>query len=121
MKIDKKYPNICVSNGKKKTFSDRLRNYYGQNIKTKQEIARLLSSFYVSDFLEFKDVSFSENISQKETYSVDDFIVDELRTGKSRQFLLVDFSYIFICICYKIFSIFYKFFLKNLMFIIDFI
>lgn len=91
MKIDKKYPNLCISNGRKKTFSDKLRNYYGQNIKTKQEMARLLSSFYVSDFLEFKDVSFNENISQKETYSVDDFIVDELRTGKSRQFLLVDF------------------------------
>lgn len=28
---------------------------------------------------------------KKETYSVDDFILDELRTGKNQQILLVDF------------------------------
>lgn len=85
------YPNRCQSNYKKDSFSGRLTGVFQQSPKTKLELNRLLNSFFYDEDLSFVDVSLIPNYPNKETYSVDYFIQDELRTGKWETAMQIDF------------------------------
>jgi hypothetical protein len=86
------YPNPQMRNGLKPTFAAKLRGRFEVRIKTKQEIARLLASLACADELELVDLRLVANTIEKETYCVDYFIADELRTGKWETALELDFK-----------------------------
>lgn len=78
---EREYPNLAMSNAKQSAFSDRLMGAFNQPVKTKMELTRLLTAFDLGGFLEFVGARLVPNYPDKETYPVDDFILDELRTG----------------------------------------
>lgn len=76
-----KYRYELVSNSKKISFIEKLSSKGGVNIKTKAELVRMINSYETSRYLEFKDLKIvdqKEN-SKEETYSMNFFILDEIR------------------------------------------
>lgn len=89
--VNRLYPNPDMGNGIKSTFAAKVRGWFEPRIKTKQEIARLLSSFAAAEKLEFIKARLLPNPVEKETYCVDFFIADELRCGKWETALVLEF------------------------------
>ena len=86
-----KYSFPLMSNTQNATFSLNMIEHYGQRIKTKTDLVRFLESFSCGDRLEFVDAEVLPNRKQGETYSMEDFISYELRSGNWDRALLVSF------------------------------
>lgn len=90
-KASYQYP--LLTNQYRETFAGSVSELYKKSVKTKSEIARLLKSFGYQNYVVFEDVEICkeppENIF---TYSMDDFIEEEIRIGGFQQTLLVSFS-----------------------------
>lgn len=85
------YENPLIGNGRKENFSRNMIEYFGQRIKTRTEIVRFLSSFKVSENLEFVDAKIFSEYKEAESYSMEDFIDYEYRTGDRERTL--EFSF----------------------------
>ena len=76
------YP--VLSNLSRESFAGNLSDRYRRGVKTRAEISRILSAYGYEDYAIFQDVILEPLAGAKgQTDSMDDFIVDELRTQKS--------------------------------------
>lgn len=86
-----RYSFPLMSNAQNATFSLNMIEHYGQRIKTKTDLVRFLESFSYGERLEFVDAEVLPNRKQGETYSMEEFISYELRSGNWDRALLVSF------------------------------
>lgn len=90
----KKYEYELMSNEVNINFSNKLAFDKAYTIKTKTELARLINSFKAAKYLNFKEVVLMEETLEedKETYEVNDFIIDEIREDKIKKVLVLYFE-----------------------------
>lgn len=90
----KRYEYELMTNEININFSNKLAFHKTNSIKTKTELARLINSFKASQYLKFKEVSLTEICSEenKETYEVNDFIIDEIREDNIKKSLILYFE-----------------------------
>ena len=90
----KQYDYEIMSNKVKISFSNRMFQGISQKIKTKTDLARVVDSYEVSRFLKFKDTKLINIMDRtlKETYEVNDFIVDEIRDSNVKKVLILSFE-----------------------------
>lgn len=85
------YP--VLSNLSRTSFTGNLSDRYRRGIKTRAEISRILSAYGYEDYAVFQDVVLEPYTGIKgQTYCMDDFIVDELRTEKTDMAMTLTFS-----------------------------
>ena len=85
------YP--VLSNLARESFAGNLSDRYRRGIKTKAEISRILAAYSYEDYVVFQNVSLEPFASAKcQTYPMDDFILDELRTEKAGTAMTLTFS-----------------------------
>ena len=87
----KNYENPLLSNEQNKSFSRDMIEYFGQRIKTRTEMTRFLNSFKCSEYLSFVEAKVTIKPRTIETYSTEEFIDYEYRTGDRAQFLELAF------------------------------
>ena len=87
--VDYEYP--LVDNKQDETFSRNMTEYFGQRIKTRSEMIRFFKSFKASETVEFVDAKIVDKCEDVETYSMEEFIDYEYRTGDRAQTL--EFSF----------------------------
>ena len=90
----KRYKYELMTNEININFSNKLAFHKANSIKTKTELSRLINSFKASKYLRFKDVSLTEICLEenKETYEVNDFIIDEIREDNIKKSLILYFE-----------------------------
>lgn len=76
------YDEPLISNEQDETFSRNLIEYFGQRIKTRTEMTRFFKSFKVSEHLSFVDAKIVDRPTRRQTYSTEEFIDYEFRTGE---------------------------------------
>lgn len=89
------YPYPVLSNRYKDSFSGSITEMFRKSIKTKGEMARLIESFSYDGYVTFQNCRICDQLPKEciaGNYNMDAFIQDEIRTGSSRQVLLLDFS-----------------------------
>lgn len=86
------YENPLMSNEQNKNFSHNMIEYFGQRIKTRTEMIRFLNSFKASEYLNFIDAKILDAPNVVETYSTEEFIDYEYRTGERAQTLEFSFK-----------------------------
>ncbi|SNS15220.1 hypothetical protein SAMN05446037_100510 [Anaerovirgula multivorans] len=89
-----KYNYELVSNSKKVSFIEKLSGKRVTNIKTKAELIRIINSFEISTYLDFKDIEIvdKEENSRKETYNMNFFILDEVRDSDYGKKMILYFT-----------------------------
>jgi len=90
-----KYPYPVLSNQFKESFSGSITELFRKSIKTRAEMARLIESFDYGDYVTFQGFEISSSIPAQCAacnYNMDQFIADEIRTGGTRQVLVVQFT-----------------------------
>ncbi|MBR1645959.1 MAG: hypothetical protein IJ685_04185 [Selenomonadaceae bacterium] len=85
------YENPLVGNERNENFSRNMIEYFGQRIKTRTEMIRFLNSFKASEIVEFVDAKIFDEYKDAETYSMEDFIAHEYRTGDRERTLEISF------------------------------
>lgn len=90
----KKYDYEIMSNYMNISFSNRFSFNNRYMVKSKSEIARLISSFKISEKLVFKDVIVEELVREEDRkiYDANDFIVDEIREEDIKKSLVLYFE-----------------------------
>lgn len=75
-------------------FTNKLAFEKPYTIKTKTELARVINSYKVSEYLKFNDVKLTEDYPDelKQTYEVNDFIIDEIREENVKKSLVLYFE-----------------------------
>lgn len=88
------YEYDLMSNEVNINFSNKLSFQRRYTIKTKTELARVINSFKASKYLKFRDLKLEkpQNKSLKETYDVNEFIIDEIREEDIRKILVLYFE-----------------------------
>lgn len=91
---NKKYEYELMTNEVKVNFTNKLAFEKPYTIKTKTELARLINSYKVSKHLIFNEVKLIEDYPKefKQTYEVNDFIIDEIREEKIKKSLVLYFE-----------------------------
>jgi hypothetical protein len=89
-----KYEYELMTNEVNISFSNKLSFEKPYTIKTKTELARVINSFKAASYFKFKDVKLENNHSEniKQTYDVNDFIIDEIRDENLKKVLILDFE-----------------------------
>ncbi|MBB6624518.1 normocyte-binding protein [Clostridium gasigenes] len=89
-----KYEYELMTNKVNVNFSNKLAFQNPYTIKTKTELARVINSLKASKYLKFKDIKLEKNhlIKIKETYDVNDFIIDEIRDENIKKALILYFE-----------------------------
>lgn len=86
-------PYPVLSNFSRESFAGNLSDRYRRGVKTKAEISRILTSFCYEQYVTFRDVALEPYIEElSQTYSVDSFILDELRTEQGNTAMVLSFS-----------------------------
>lgn len=86
-----KYP--VMGNFRSDGFTERLQQRYGQSIKTRGELSRFIKGFCLERYLKYEDCLLREYIDEpEETYAVNFFIIDEIRTDKKDKQLMLLFQ-----------------------------
>ena len=93
-KQNEKYEYELMTNEVNVNFSNKLSFEKPYTIKTKTELARVINSFKVSKYLIFKEIKLQEGYSEelKQTYEVNDFIIDEIRDENIKKILILSFE-----------------------------
>lgn len=88
------YKYELMTNEVKENFSNKLAFQKTYAIKTKTELDRIVNSFKISKKLKFTDFKLQEDYSGevKETYEVNDFIIDEIREENIKKVLILYFK-----------------------------
>ncbi len=91
---NEKYEYELMSNEVNVDFANKLAFEKSYTIKTKTELARIINSFKASEYLIFKEVKLEDSYSEelKETYEVNDFIIDEIRDENTKKALILYFE-----------------------------
>lgn len=91
---NEKYEYELMSNEVNVDFANKLAFEKSYTIKTKTELARIINSFKASEHLIFKEVKLEDSHSEelKETYEVNDFIIDEIRDENTKKALILYFE-----------------------------
>ena len=85
------YP--VLSNLSRESFAGNLSDRYRRGIKTKAEISRILAAYSYEDYVVFQNVALEPSPDARcQTYPMDDFILDELRTEKAGMAMTLTFS-----------------------------
>ena len=89
-----KYEYEFMTNKVNISFANKLAFEKPYTIKTKTELARVINSFKASNYLKFKDVKLEKKHSKKlkQTYDVNDFIIDEIRADNIKKILVLHFE-----------------------------
>ncbi|SDP16735.1 normocyte-binding protein [Clostridium gasigenes] len=89
-----KYEYELMTNKVNVNFSNKLAFQNPYTIKTKTELARVINSLKASKYLKFKDIKLEKNHLKKikETYDVNDFIIDEIRDENIKKALILYFE-----------------------------
>lgn len=86
-------PYPVLSNLSQESFAGSLSERYRRGIKTKAEIARILSAYGYENYVRFQDaVLVPSGTANSQTYCMDEFLLDELRTQRSGNDLLLTFA-----------------------------
>ncbi|BCZ45176.1 hypothetical protein psyc5s11_12430 [Clostridium gelidum] len=89
-----KYEYELMTNEVNINFSNKLSFEKSYTIKTKTELARVINSFKASNYFKFKDVKLEKKHSKrlKQTYDINDFIIDEIRDDNIKKVLILHFE-----------------------------
>ena len=90
----KNYSTPLMTNAEDETFARNIAEYFGQRIKTRTELVRFLQSFKCGEYLTFVDAkifSGKRHNGNFETYSTEEFIDFEYRTGDREQIFELSF------------------------------
>lgn len=88
---EKNYDNPLLSNEQNSSFARDEIEYFGQRIKTRTEMVRFFNSFKCSEYLTFVNAEVADRPRKIETYSTEEFIDYEYRTGERAQLLEISF------------------------------
>ncbi len=86
------YTYPLMSNGQRESFSRNMMEHYGQRVKTRTDLIRLLMSFYAFEGFSFEDMKVVPKMGQAETYSMEEFVKNEFRSGEQDRMLVVSLS-----------------------------
>lgn len=91
---NEKYHYELMTNEVNINFSNKLAFQKPYAIKSKTELARVINSFKVSKYLIFKESKLQETYpgEVKQTYEVNDFIIDEIRDENIKKVLILYFE-----------------------------
>lgn len=82
-----------ISNSRINSFINKFAKNQSYIIRTKAEINRIINSFEILKYVEFEDIEIKENnISKKQTYDMNYFIVDEIRVGDKKKTMILKFK-----------------------------
>ena len=85
------YETPLMTNAQNKSFSRQTAEYFGQRIKTHTELVRFLKSFKCSEYLTFANAKIYQGKRNFETYSTEEFIDFEYRTGEREKIFEISF------------------------------
>lgn len=87
------YTYPVMQNQRAETFSERFQGKYGQNVKTRAELARFINGFCLDDYVVYQDCRIQEEFDlPRETYSMNSFIEDEIRDRRYQKKLVLYFN-----------------------------
>lgn len=91
---NEKYEYEIMTNEVNVNFTNKLAFQKPHSIKTKMELARVINSFKVSKKLIFRELKLQEDYIEesKETYDLNDFIIDEIRDENIKKVLILYFE-----------------------------
>ncbi len=85
------YP--VMTNQRKDEFVERFFKRQGVSVRTASELRRFLEGFGLSEYVEFDSYELTDQKREvPETYSMNSFIIDELRDNEYRKCLLLKFK-----------------------------
>lgn len=85
------YP--IMTNQRKDEFVERFIKQQGKNVKTVSELIRFIKGFEMDEYVEFSGYRLTDQKKDiPETYSMNSFIIDELRENEYRKCLLLGFK-----------------------------
>lgn len=85
------YP--VMTNQRKDEFVERFFKRQGMNVKTAAELRRFISGFGLEEYVEFSGYELTDHKKEiPETYSMNSFILDEIRDNEYRKCLLLKFK-----------------------------
>ena len=85
------YP--IMTNQRKDEFVERFFKRQGMNVKTEAELRRFISGFGLEEYVEFSGYELTDHKKEvPETYSMNSFILDEIRDNEYRKCLLLKFK-----------------------------
>lgn len=89
-----KYEYDLMTNEVNISFSNKLAFEKPYTIKTKTELARVINSFKASKYLIFTDIKLQGGYLEelKQTYEVNDFLIDEIRDENVKKVLILNFK-----------------------------
>ncbi len=79
-----------MENRRAESFSERYQRKWGQNIRTKAELARFIGGFHMDPYVKYQDCEVLDQFPERsQTYSMNPFVEDEIRdTGAQKKLLL---------------------------------
>lgn len=88
-RIDR-YTWPVMENRRAESFSERYQRKWGQNIRTKAELARFIGGFHMDPYVKYQDCEVLDQFPERpQTYSMNPFVEDEIRdTGAQKKLLL---------------------------------
>ncbi len=88
-RIDR-YAWPVMENRRAESFSERYQRKWGQNIRTKAELARFIGGFHMDPYVKYQDCEVLDQFPERsQTYSMNPFVEDEIRdTGTQKKLLL---------------------------------
>jgi len=87
------YPYPLLSNDYRESFTNDMLNLYKKSAKTRAEIARIINSFMYQEQMKYEGVSIEKAYqNMKQTYNMDDFILDEIRKEEEKQVMILRFT-----------------------------
>jgi len=84
-----RYP--ILSNARKDSFSARLTDAYGIQVRSKAELRKLVGSYETAKDIILDTITMTSDKVTEETYSMNKFIIDELRDPKYQRTMVLGF------------------------------
>lgn len=85
------YP--IMTNQRRDEFTERFFKRQGRSVKTASELTRFIRGFELEEYVAFDSYELTDRISKMpETYSMNSFIIDEIRDSEYRKCLLLKFK-----------------------------
>ncbi len=90
-RIDR-YTFPIMGNARQESFAGKYQRKWNQDIRTKAQLAHFLKGFGLEAYVQYEDCEVSERFpGRKETYSMNPFIVDEIRDRETQKKLILYF------------------------------
>lgn len=91
-RIDR-YTWPVMENRRAESFSERYQRKWGQNIRTKAELARFIGGFGMDRHVKYQDCEVLDQFPERsQTYSMNPFVEDEIRDTRAQKKLLLYFE-----------------------------